>query len=97
MFGKRLKETRKEKGLTQAQLAELVQVSKTTVSGWENELSYPSVDALVRLCGALSVSADYLFGIEHEGFIVVYGLSEDSIGCIEMVADYMRRRNKEKV
>lgn len=96
MFGVKLRKIRADKGLTQVQLAELVKVSKTTVSGWENGLSYPSIDALVRLCGALDVSADYLFGIDHEGFIVVDGLSEDAILHLQGIADCMRRKNLNK-
>lgn len=44
-----LKELRKKKGLTQEQLAEIVQVSNRTVSRWENGNNMPDLDILIEL------------------------------------------------
>ena len=44
-----LKELRKEKGLTQEQLAELMYVSDRTVSRWETGSNLPSLDILIRI------------------------------------------------
>ena len=44
-----LKELRKEKELTQEQLAEIVQVSNRTVSRWENGNNMPDLDILIEL------------------------------------------------
>ena len=60
----RIKEQRKEKGLTQKQLAELVQKSVTGVASWEQGLSEPCVNDIRTLCRIFEVSADYLLGLE---------------------------------
>ncbi len=59
----RIKELRKEKGLTQKQLAELVNKSVTGLASWEQGLSEPSVNDIRTLCKIFEVSADYLLGL----------------------------------
>ena len=60
----RIKELRKEKGLTQKQLAQLMSKSETGLASWEQGLSEPSVNDLRMLCKIFEVSADYLLGLE---------------------------------
>lgn len=59
-ISKRLKELRAAKGFSQERLAELLNVSRQTVSSWENERSYPDVHNLIMLCDIYSVSLDDL-------------------------------------
>ena len=61
----RIKELRKEKGLTQKQLAKIVNKSETAVASWEQGLSEPCVNDLRLLCNIFEVSADYLLGLEN--------------------------------
>ena len=63
-FGRRVTELRKEKGLTQAALAEAVGVSKNTVSVWERDVRKPEFDTLTDLCGFFNVNMSYLIGEE---------------------------------
>ena len=56
---------RKEKGMTQEQLANELGVSYQAVSKWENELSSPDISALPLLADLFGVSIDALFGREH--------------------------------
>ena len=59
-MSKRLKELRAANGFSQERLAELLNVSRQTVSSWENERSYPDVHNLIMLCDIYSVSLDDL-------------------------------------
>ncbi len=59
-FAKRLRQLRKQRGLSQAELAELVDVHYNHIGRYEREASRPSADTLARLADALDVSADYL-------------------------------------
>lgn len=61
-FYLRLKETRKEKKLTQEELAEKADISRVMVSRYETGTVIPTVDVLVSLADALDVSIDYLLG-----------------------------------
>ena len=63
-IGKKIKELRKEAGLTQKQLAAMVNKSETGFASWEQGLSEPSVNDLRALCRILGVSADQLLGLE---------------------------------
>ena len=58
----RLKELRKEKALTQSDLAELLEVTKLTISNWENGVSSIKSDRLKKLCEIFDVDAPYLLG-----------------------------------
>ncbi|MBQ2896589.1 MAG: helix-turn-helix transcriptional regulator [Oscillospiraceae bacterium] len=63
-FSEKLKAARKARGLSQEELAELLAVSRQAVSKWEQGESYPEVEKLLQLCGALDVSMDELFAGE---------------------------------
>ena len=62
VFGERLKELRNAKGITQKELADLLNVSGNTVHSWEKDKQEPSMNALLFLSEYFEVSLDYLFG-----------------------------------
>lgn len=59
-FSANLKRLRKRAERSQDSLAEELQVSRQTVSGWERGRSYPDLDMLLRLCDALHATPDQL-------------------------------------
>ena len=59
-FGENLRTIRRERGLTQEQLAEMLEVSRQAVSKWEAGSGYPEADKLARLAKGLGVSLDLL-------------------------------------
>lgn len=63
MFGERLKLLRKEKGLTQEQLASILQVERSSVGKYEGKTKIiPSDDVKKRIAEYFDVSVDYLLG-----------------------------------
>ena len=66
MINENIKHFRKEKGLNQEELAVKLHVVRQTVSKWENGLSVPDADVLIRLANVLGVSVSQLLGIETE-------------------------------
>lgn len=86
MIGKRLKEVRKSKKLTQAELAKIVGVSVSTVKKWEQDQVDPNTAALISIAVALNVSIDYLFGNIPETDLVVVA-DGDIKRIIEVVED----------
>lgn len=60
-IGKRIKEARKLKGLTQIQLADKIGVTPSSITNYENETSHPKEQILYDLMNALSVDANFLF------------------------------------
>lgn len=59
-IGDRISKYRKEKGLTQEELANMLGVSSQAVSKWENDASCPDVSLLPQLCKILGISTDEL-------------------------------------
>ena len=59
-IGSRISKYRKEKGMTQEELASQLGVSSQAVSKWENDLSCPDISLLPALCQALGVTSDEL-------------------------------------
>ena len=59
-LGERIWRLREEKGLSQEALAEKLEVSRQTVSNWENDKATPDAYKLKQLCEVLGVSADGL-------------------------------------
>lgn len=64
IFIKRLKEMRKDKGLSMSELANKIGVSTNTISRWERGERIPNLEALVALAKFFKVSTDYLCGLE---------------------------------
>ena len=64
-IGAFIAQCRKEKSLTQIQLAELLDITNQAVSKWENGRGMPDVSLLQPLCDALGISLNELFSGEH--------------------------------
>lgn len=63
-IGKNIRRLRKERNLTQEELAEKLNVSAQAVSKWENEAGLPDISQILPLASVFGVSTDMLFGIE---------------------------------
>lgn len=61
-FKERLKELRKEKNLTQKELADHLKVPQGKISSWENGKLEPNIDKLIELAWELDSSLDYMLG-----------------------------------
>ena len=59
-IGKKLKDARMRSGFTQESVAEKVNVSRQTISNWENEKSYPDTISVIELSNLYSISLDEL-------------------------------------
>ena len=66
-FGDRVTAAREAAGMTQAQLSKRLGVKKTTVRGWEEDLSEPRANHLSMMAGLLNVSIMWLLTGEGEG------------------------------
>jgi transcriptional regulator with XRE-family HTH domain len=64
-FGERLKELRKQKGITQQELADILKVGRPTVAGYETKGKQPDFEKLAMLCKYFNVSSDELLGRQN--------------------------------
>lgn len=58
--GEKISALRKKKGLTQEQLAEILNVSRQSVSRWEMDIAFPETEKLIKLGCILNCSIDFL-------------------------------------
>lgn len=63
-FGDKIRKARKAAGMTQRQLADKINVSNTSISNWEKNLSRPDPDTIQHLCWALNVQPNYFFEVD---------------------------------
>jgi transcriptional regulator with XRE-family HTH domain len=64
-FNQKLQELRKQKGLTQEELAEQLYVSRTAISKWESGRGYPNIDSLRAIAKFFSVTLDELLSSDE--------------------------------
>ncbi len=63
-FGKTIKKLRRERELTQEELAEMLSISPQAVSRWETEITMPDISLIAPLCNLFDVTSDELLGID---------------------------------
>lgn len=92
VLGHRINELRQAFGWNQVQLAEKLNITKQTVSNWENENIQPSVEMLLRLAELFHVSTDYLLGREEMVSINVEGLPVAVVAHIAQLVEDLRQK-----
>lgn len=73
-FGENLQKLRKEKNISQENLAEALNVSRQTIGKWENGITSPDTECLIQISDFFKVSIDTLL----KGTIAEYGVVESS-------------------
>ena len=63
-IGKNIRDLRKEKSLSQTELAKLLFTSQDTVSLWELDKSLPDIKTLIKMTEIFNVTSDYILDIE---------------------------------
>lgn len=67
-FGQKLRKLRERRDMTQAELGRAVGLQQAQIGHYEAGRREPSIENLRKLCLALHVSADYLLGLESNGY-----------------------------
>ena len=88
-IGKKLKDARMKSGFTQEAVAEKINVSRQTISNWENEKSYPDIISVIKMSDCYEVSLDYLLKGEQK-MKTYYDYLEESTNVVKSNAN----RNK---
>ena len=107
-IGSRVRELRKAKGLTQQDLADMINVTKVSVCCYEKGTRTPNLDTFVDLINALDTTAAYLLGMDNvvvaeneEDYMVV--LPKEDIQIINEIrknpklVEYLREDPKRRV
>ena len=94
-LGEKIAKQRKELNYTQEQLAEILDVSRQSISKWESDQTYPETDKLIEIGKVFDCSMDYLL---KEEITEKTGVSTlDFAGKVEKLREkIMTDKNKEK-
>ena len=90
MLNQRIRALRQSRGMSQVELARLLDVTKQSVSNWENDNIQPSIEMLKKLAAVFSVSADYLLGMAEVQTLDVSGLSPEVVAHLRQLVEDLR-------
>lgn len=93
-FADRLKVLRKQKGISQSKLAELIGVHFTQVSRYEREETKPNAEAMTKLAKALDTTVDYLMNGTSDDIVREAGLEKELISRFKQVQDLATEEKK---
>lgn len=88
-LGEKIRSARKDKGITQKQLADLINVKHNSISDWESDKHKPDVDSLEKICDILDLNPSDLLGQKNvidNGTIV--GKIMDDQDAIDMMEKF---------
>lgn len=102
-MGKRIKQRRKELGITQNQFAEMLQISNNHISTIENGKGHASIELFCKICSALDVTPDYLLiGQIHANDTpknisqMLQHCSDEDLALLEHMVEYMAYRHNSR-
>lgn len=85
MFGDRVQQMREAHNYSQVQLAALLQVSRQTVSNWENNNIMPSIEMLIKLADLFGVSTDFLLERDNRRSLDTTGLTDTQCAHLNLI------------
>lgn len=91
-IGKTLRNLRTVNNLTQAALAQKLNLTKSVISAYENDLRLPSYDVLIQIAKTFHVSTDYILGLEPPTEIDLSGLTEEEKIAVKNLIQAMKRK-----
>lgn len=92
-LGERLQILRKQKRISQEQLAKRAGLSRSSISAYEKGMTIPSAEVIYELCVILDTTSDYLLGLDNIRKISVEGLSQRQIDIMVEMAGAFKSKN----
>lgn len=97
MIADKIKMLREKRGMTQAELARRLGVTRSGVNAWEMGITIPSTQYIVELSQLFKVSTDYLLDMPDTPTVSVTGLNDREIASIvEIIECYREKGNHEQ-
>ena len=90
-FSQRLKQLRKDKHLTQAQVAQRIGVTASMVSSYETDIRLPSYEVLVRIADVFGVTVDYLLCSQEKRFLDISELGDEEAAVVCGMIELLKR------
>lgn len=93
MLGDQIKKVRTSYKLSQYEFSKMLNISKQSVSNWENNNIVPTVDMLKTIALKFSVSSDYLLELDDRFIVDVTGLPVETVAHIQLIINDLKKSN----
>lgn len=93
MLGDQIKKVRTSYKLSQYEFSKILNISKQSVSNWENNNIVPTVDMLKTIALKFSVSSDYLLELDDRFIVDVTGLPMETVAHIQLIINDLKKSN----
>ena len=90
-FSQRLKQIRRDKHLTQAQVAARIGVTPSMVSSYETDIRLPSYEVLLRIADMFGVSVDFLLGRQERRMLDISDLSDEEAAIVCDMVEVLKK------
>ena len=95
MIADKIKLLREKQGLTQADLAKKLGITRSSVNAWEMGISVPSTQYIVDLAILFEVSSDFILDIPKTATVNINGLSEKEVSAVVKIIECLKGKNKD--
>lgn len=96
-FGLRLQKARKEKNISQEDLAKQLGIARSSVANYETDRNFPTADILDKISKILDCSTDYLLGISENNFFRIMQTAKEkgyTPEDLKLAMDFLDRARK---
>ena len=91
MIADKIKMLREKRGMTQAELAKQLGLTRAGVNAWEMGISIPSTQYVVELALFFGISTDYLLDLQKTATVSVEGLDDREISSVVEIINCLRK------
>lgn len=88
MTADRIKQLREQNGMTQAELARKLHITRSSVNAWEMGISVPSTAILSEFTAIFHVSTDFLLGINKTATLDISQLNDTEVLILQNLVNY---------
>ena len=92
-FATRLRQLRRDKHLTQAQVASRIGVTPSMVSSYETDIRLPSYEVMMRIADVFGVTVDYMLCRQEKRFVDISDLTEAEASVICDMVEILRKKH----
>ena len=94
MISNKIQSLRKQKKLSQSELARKLGITRSSVNAWEQGISVPSTQYIIELSELFNVSTDFLLGVEKTSTISLDNLTYEDTMAVQNIVEHLRKKNK---
>ena len=91
----KIKELRLNSGLSQAEVARRLQVTRSSVNAWEMGLNVPTTQYIIELSKVFNVSTDYILGLDTDLKLDISMLETEELNIIYNLLNYFKSKKQQ--